>query len=585
MILLTSSSDLLEVVTGASVSDIYVQASFVDLSSVNVLTPGRQNTIITTATTTTVVPSPAAGTNRALKNLCIFNSSASPCQVSILHTDGTNSVEIFNYTTQTGESIYWSEGRGFYVQDADGNLKTGQTTTAAGSNGDIQYNNNGVPGGSAATATAAGTIDLPAGQVLKFGTDTGISRNSAGVVDIGNGTAADVSGTIKAATAVLSTSLQLAGNTALTTQSGTTSAIVATALFSLHTAPSGDVLTADGSGNVQDSGTLLSALAKLLSPAFTGTPTAPTQSALTNNTDIATTAYTDAAVAVETSRAEAAEALKAPLSGPALTGIPTAPTASPFDNSTEIATDAYVDQVLYGGGYCIFIDDFLSPGINTTISGTVNIAGQTGTWGAAPITGGTTGTIDGSLGTFLNPGQVTLTTPATSGDGLGMWSSFNGLGGLGDLGSNAGWQADFWIKTPATITNYAFRIGFVTSNAGNVASPSAGIWVEYDTANTGKSNSDWTLVTVAGSSANYVASAVSPVASTWYHFRISCSAAGTINLQVASANGSLGTAVSSSTDVPTGVNLQICTQIFPRSNAAVTTIIDRTSYVAATQRI
>ena len=206
MILLTSSSDLLEVVTGASVSDIYVQASFVDLSSVNVLTPGRQNTIITTATTTTVVPSPAAGTNRALKNLCIFNSSASPCQVSILHTDGTNSVEIFNYTTQTGESIYWSEGRGFYVQDANGNLKTGQTTTAAGSNGDIQYNNNGVPGGSAATATATGTIDLPAGQVLKFSTDTGISRDSAGVLDIGTGTAADISGSVNAAILVLGTS-------------------------------------------------------------------------------------------------------------------------------------------------------------------------------------------------------------------------------------------------------------------------------------------------------------------------------------------------------------------------------------------
>ena len=93
------------------------------------------------------------------------------------------------------------------------------------------------------------------------------------------------------------------------------------------------------------------------------------------------------------------------------------------------------------------------------------------------------------------------------------------------------------------------------------------------------------IVTDAGSTVHYVASAVAPVASTWYHFRISCSAAGTIKLQVASANGSLGTAVSSNTDVPTGVNLQVCTQIFPRSNAAVTTIIDRTSYVAATQRI
>lgn len=41
----------------------------------------------------------------------------------------------------------------------------------------------------------------------------------------------------------------------------------------------------------------LAAKAPLASPALTGTPTAPTKSALTNNTDIATTAYADAAVA------------------------------------------------------------------------------------------------------------------------------------------------------------------------------------------------------------------------------------------------------------------------------------------------
>ena len=52
-------------------------------------------------------------------------------------------------------------------------------------------------------------------------------------------------------------------------------------------------------------------LAPLASPALTGTPTAPTKSALTDSTAIATTAYADAAVAVEASRAEAAESANA----------------------------------------------------------------------------------------------------------------------------------------------------------------------------------------------------------------------------------------------------------------------------------
>ncbi len=51
--------------------------------------------------------------------------------------------------------------------------------------------------------------------------------------------------------------------------------------------------------------------APLASPALTGTPTAPTASALDNSTKLATTAYDDAAVGVEKTRALAAEALLA----------------------------------------------------------------------------------------------------------------------------------------------------------------------------------------------------------------------------------------------------------------------------------
>jgi hypothetical protein len=47
--------------------------------------------------------------------------------------------------------------------------------------------------------------------------------------------------------------------------------------------------------------------APLASPVFTGTPQAPTASALTNNSQIATTGYADSAVTVEENRAKAAE--------------------------------------------------------------------------------------------------------------------------------------------------------------------------------------------------------------------------------------------------------------------------------------
>jgi hypothetical protein len=79
----------------------------------------------------------------------------------------------------------------------------------------------------------------------------------------------------------------------------------------------------------------LAGVAPLASPALTSVPTAPTASPLTGTTQIATTAYSDAAVA-----------LKAPLASPALTGTPTAPTASALTNSTRIATTAYTDSAV-----------------------------------------------------------------------------------------------------------------------------------------------------------------------------------------------------------------------------------------------
>lgn len=94
------------------------------------------------------------------------------------------------------------------------------------------------------------------------------------------------------------------------------------------------------------------------SPALTGTPTAPTATPLTNTTQIATTAYTDAAVGVETdravaaegaetARAVAAEALKANAANAALTGIPTAPTAANGTNTTQLATTAFVQAAAF----------------------------------------------------------------------------------------------------------------------------------------------------------------------------------------------------------------------------------------------
>lgn len=111
-------------------------------------------------------------------------------------------------------------------------------------------------------------------------------------------------------------------------------------------------------------------LAPKASPALTGTPTAPTAAPSTNTTQLATTAFVQAAITALVNGApgvldtlnELAAALgndanfaatittalasMAPLASPALTGTPTAPTAGAGTNTTQIASTAFVQAAV-----------------------------------------------------------------------------------------------------------------------------------------------------------------------------------------------------------------------------------------------
>ena len=120
MINLTSTSDLIRVVT-SSASQIEVHASYVDFNGTAV-TPGRTNTPhITTATTTTVVPSPGSGVQRNLKHLNITNDHASvACVVTIEHTDGTTAEELISVTLLSGENMVLGEDGRWTHYDSNG---------------------------------------------------------------------------------------------------------------------------------------------------------------------------------------------------------------------------------------------------------------------------------------------------------------------------------------------------------------------------------------------------------------------------------------------------------------------------------
>lgn len=120
MLLLTSTSDLIQVITG-SAGAVDVHASWVDNAS-GTITPGRTNTAnISTAATTTVVASPAASTQRNVKLLVVYNTSATVSNlVTVQHTDGTNAKVVWKGTLAAGESLTFDDVGDEHVKDSNG---------------------------------------------------------------------------------------------------------------------------------------------------------------------------------------------------------------------------------------------------------------------------------------------------------------------------------------------------------------------------------------------------------------------------------------------------------------------------------
>jgi len=112
MILLTSTSDQLQLVTSAAVT-VDVHASWVDTLGATV-TAGRTNTNISTAATTTVTPSPAASTQRNMKTMHVRNRHATlATDVTVQHTDGSTVVRLYKTTLYPGGVLEYTDQGGF----------------------------------------------------------------------------------------------------------------------------------------------------------------------------------------------------------------------------------------------------------------------------------------------------------------------------------------------------------------------------------------------------------------------------------------------------------------------------------------
>lgn len=128
MLILASTTDLIKVITGSALN-LDVHASWLDFNGTTV-TPGATDTLISTATTTTVVASPASSTQRNVKTLTFHNRDATSSNlITIEHTSsvGPTTVVLHAITLPAGYT-FATDGVNWLLLDANGNQVVSSNT-------------------------------------------------------------------------------------------------------------------------------------------------------------------------------------------------------------------------------------------------------------------------------------------------------------------------------------------------------------------------------------------------------------------------------------------------------------------------
>lgn len=126
MIVLNTTSEVLRVVTSAAI-DLSCHVSGMDklADGTGVPTTFNQNTVVSTATTTTVASAPGSGVERTVKTAGFRNKHASTSQaVTVQHYDGTTAADLISVTLPAGWHVQYDEGTGWKVMDALGRVVT-----------------------------------------------------------------------------------------------------------------------------------------------------------------------------------------------------------------------------------------------------------------------------------------------------------------------------------------------------------------------------------------------------------------------------------------------------------------------------
>lgn len=197
MIFLLLTTDKIDCVT-SSAATLDVHVSAIDAAASGLTSPAavKQNTAISSATTTDILAAPASSTTRTVKQLNVRNKDASlSCDVTIRFNANGTAYELFKATLSPGQVLSYIEGVGFFqysIPSIRSGLKNSSTSDQSPTAGSANYLT-----GSAITLPTSST-GLVAGVILRWHislgkTGAGTGTSAFAIYFGTNGTTADTS--------------------------------------------------------------------------------------------------------------------------------------------------------------------------------------------------------------------------------------------------------------------------------------------------------------------------------------------------------------------------------------------------------
>lgn len=175
MIYFVNTTDKLQLLTSAAAS-IDVQANYIEAVKITgaLVDINRQNTNITTGTTTDVLAAPASSNGRTLKGMTIRNKDAAlTCDVTVIYNANGTLCELHRATLTPGDCLEYVEGIGWVI------LTAGLLTSAVYASSDQAI-------GASVTALITGTaIPISLNRPIRIGSIfrwvINLSKTAAGV--------------------------------------------------------------------------------------------------------------------------------------------------------------------------------------------------------------------------------------------------------------------------------------------------------------------------------------------------------------------------------------------------------------------